>query len=321
MDKFSGSDQQTQEQDQETKLKHTVSEFLQAPRKKRKNFIVVALGKSSSPELKSLIVNHCRKAYPKYAVATPDTQEDFLRQFTRNIMLAVVDDEFIGRANTLNLVKKMKERKRENGVPVVFLTKQPQDLIEGYQKVLKVWHEIDDYIQVDSSPRHALLQKIKQGVEEKNKRRSKRFKVSLPVKFSILGKDDSRLAGVLHDISIHGALLEGDSQRLFTSKDQMVIHIPISRVVTDFGSDVLRITAKVRRVFISGNIIGVSWEFVSDEKLVALTRLVIAAVDSTLSRQANLIRSKIIRSNEDQRAMMQFSLGSLESDADSESKR
>ena len=274
-----------------------VVDYLQAPRKKRKNFIVVATGPSGDNETTQAIVRFVKQAYPKYAVATPQTPEDFLRQFSRNIVLAIISDEFVDLDGTLNLVKLMKEQKNESAIPVLFLTKNPVELIKAYSQKLAAWHEVDEYIVPSLAPRQYLFAKIKSGVEDRYRRKSRRFKIDFPVVFSVLNQGERKLKGTIVDMSVHGAQLKVGDDYIFNPHDQLLLHMPYGKYIRDSGTDVIRVAAKVKRIFISGDRAGLAWEYLTELKLVNLSRMLLAIVDTSLGRQANAARARIAKAD------------------------
>lgn len=276
-----------------------VVDYLQAPRKKRKNFIVIASGPTADQDTVQAIARYARQAFPKFAVATPQTPEEFIRQFSRNIVLAVMNDTFIDLNGTLDLVKMMKERKSESAIPVLFLTKDPDTLIKAYSEKLAAWHEVDEYIVPHSIPRQYLFAKVKAGLEEKYRRRSRRYKINFPVIFSILDQGERRFKGTIADLSIHGAQLVAEEDYIFSPKDQIIVHMPYGTFVKNAATDVIRIAAKVKRILISGNRAGISWEHLTDLKIEQISRILTTSVDTSLLRLATATRARIAKADAD----------------------
>jgi hypothetical protein len=289
--------QEVQQTEDDKKNLQGVVDYLQAPRKKRKNFVVVATKNVTDQETTDAIVRFVKANYPKYAVATPQNMDEFLRQFSRNIILTVIDDEFVEREQTLNLIKTMKERKSESPIPTLFLTRDPEALIDAYTKTLYMWHEIDEYAVPALIPRHYLFAKIKNGIDERYRRRGRRFKVNFPAVFTVLDSGGTRFEGRIVDMSVHGGLIEGPKGHVFNPKDQITVHLPLGRFVKDLGADVLRVSARVRRIFISGNTAGLSWEYLTDAKTEALTKMLASIIDATLYKQASQTRARIAKAN------------------------
>lgn len=280
-------------EDAKAKSTQAVVEYLQAPRRKRKSYVILAAGQNIDPDTVQAIQRFMRTNYPKLSFITVRSTDDLLKYGQRNIVLAIIDDQLTERRETLSAIRKIKEQKPEGSLPTLFLTRDPAALVEVYHQDMPAWHEVDEYIQFADLPRHAMFRKIKAGIETKYQRRGRRYKVSMPVHFQILDSGDKKFLGSILDFSIHGALLSvQDNEHHFTARDQILIHIPLSKYIKG-ESDIFKVSAKVRRVLISGDKAGVSWEYVSEEKLNTLTRLLLAIVDTSLAKSANITRSKI----------------------------
>ena len=277
------------------KNSNSVVEHLQAPRKKRKNFVIFAPGPSVDNDTLQVMIRFVKAAYPKFSVATPTNYDEFVRQFSRNIMLAIVDDEFIGRNETLELVRVMKLKKTDGATPVLFLTRHPEELVAAYNNILAQWHEVDEYINPATTPRPYIFQKIKSGVDDRFRRKSRRFKVQFPVSFGVLDHGDRVFKGRILDMSVHGALLKADENHIFSAKDQILVHIPIGQFVPGSEEDIMRIAAKVKRVFISGDRVGISWAYLTEGKLNQLTKIVAGIVNTSVGKSAAAARAKIAR--------------------------
>lgn len=295
----SGAAAESKEEDSKGKGQQALVDYLQAPRKKRKNFVIFAAGESADPETYQAMIRFIKATYPKYAVATPQNPEEFVRQFSRNIVLAVVDDNFVGLEETLDLVKLMKQRKTEAAVPVLFMTKDPDKLIAGYRDKLALWHEVDEYIVPSSVKRQYLFAKLKNGIDDRYRRKSRRYKAQFPVNYTILDSGDRKYRGTIIDLSVHGALLKTEDEHTFTLRDQILVHMPYGMFVPETESDILRVSAKVRRIFIAGDRAGVSWEHLSDHKLELLSRMMTSIVNTSLARSAAVVRAKIAKADAD----------------------
>jgi DNA-binding response OmpR family regulator len=287
-------DSEAKEESQAEKKKAVV-EYLQAPRKKRKSYIVLAFGENFDPDTAGTITKYVKTQFPKLSIATPKSLDEFTKQFNRQIQLVIADDHFIEQEPTLEILRRLKEKKHESATPVLFLTKDSESLIENYSKHLSMWHEVDDYIVLDQTSRPSLFQKIKNGVDGKNQRRSRRYKTSFAARYTLLDNEEKKLECEVVDISLHGALLRTLTPHVFSTKDQLVIHIPYGNYIKEDAADIIRIAARVRRVFINGDVAGLSWEHINETKLIQLTKLLRALVGSGVSKLANAARSKTIR--------------------------
>jgi hypothetical protein len=302
------ADTESKTEDGKGKSNQGVVDYLQAPRKKRRSFVVIASNGQTDPETIQALVKFVKVAYPKFSVATPKSAEEFVRQFSRNINLVVIEDTFIGLSDTLELIKTMKQKKNESPIPTLFLTKDPDTLVKAYSETLALWNEIDEYVVPALTPRPYLYAKVKTGIDERFRRRSRRYKMNFPIVYTNINHGERRFKGQVVDLSVHGAQITSSEGELFTPKDQLVVHLPYSQFVKDGATDVIRMSAKVRRIFISGDRAGISWEYLSDGKLELVSRMLTKLVDASLGRQAAMTRAKIAKQEADEIAATQRAL-------------
>lgn len=260
-----------------------ITDYLQAPRKKRKNFVILAIPKGFESELVTTIVGFIRQHFPQLAISHPESKKELTRQFGRNISLLIIDHEFAtGEHAVLKLIRSLKVKRKEEVIPVLFLTKNPAKLIAGYHKILLPYQEADDYIVYKKDSKQKLLSRIRSGIDATDARKSRRFKIDHEIMFFHLDQTGS-IRGKLVDISVHGAQIIANNSILFKEGDQIKISIPIgNKVHSEFG-DFLKISARVRRVFIGGNHAGISFEYVSENQNIRLTKFVVACATSQMS--------------------------------------
>lgn len=259
-----------------------IGEFLQAPRKKRKQYIQIAVGEGFDKDLSAAMQNFIKKQFPGHAVTLPTNLAEFKRQSGRNVIFAIVDDEFATMPEVLNSVQALKVRRAESGVPVLFLTKKPDELVDAYHSVLLAYQESDDFINYAGATTEQVLSRIKLGLETKGKRRSRRYKTDLNIACFHLTKNES-VPATLIDMSVHGGLIKAQKDMRFKVGDQLRLSIPAASYLENKG-DFLKVSAKVRRVFISGDLVGVSFEYVSDHLALELAQFVTTLVNSQLAR-------------------------------------
>ncbi len=260
-----------------------VADYLAAPKKKHKSFIVVALGANFSADHESALSKYFQQLGKAFVVARPETPEELARQVSRHIQLLILDDSFAPRDRLLKLVRFMKEKKATIGLPVLFLTREPKEMTTAYRQILLAHQENDDYVDLKGLTPINLVARVKQALEYKNRRRSRRFKVTLPVFFQILGSDAWR-KGTLVDISLHGAMIAtSDSTMSFDLQSQVRLQIPISDVLSPAEGEIFRLSARVRRLSITGASAGMSFEHVTERQMSLLTEFVttLAASQST----------------------------------------
>lgn len=282
------------EQDSSKKPKSAplMSDFLEAPKKKRRSFVILAPGPNLDAELSGAIKTFFASQYPQLSLIVVDSTDELMKLASRNIILILIDDEFAERSKTLSSVRFLKEKKTDGPLPSLFFTKNPAALIAEYHSKLKLWHEVDDYLSISDLSRHELFAKIKSGIQNRNQRRARRIKTNIPVMFQILESGDHKFQGEIIDFSLHGALIScaADGHR-FSLKDQLVVHFPISQFLQG-KADIIRISGRVRRVLISGSKAGISWEHISDIKMATLTEMLTSIVNVSLARAAASARQR-----------------------------
>ena len=246
-------------------------------------------GRDQSDDSKEQFV---KKTYPTLSTSSPRSPQELSRQFGRNISLLVIDDRFDDIHVVLGLVKALKEKRRSETIPVLFLTKSAPDLVNLYHKELLLYHETDEYIVYPGMPRPRIFARIKTGIEDQNKRRSRRYTVFIPISFFLLSKD-MLIDGHIIDLSMHGAVIESEAEIIFRVGDQMKVSIPIGDHIDHHSGDFIKLSARVRRVFISGTKVSMSFEHMTENQSNMLMRFLTSVVGNQLSRQAARVRSAL----------------------------
>ncbi len=272
-----------------------VAEYLQAPRKKRKRYVLIATSGTMPIDLSAAIEAYVRTNFKAMAVAMPRSAEELQKNFGRQIMLLILDDEFIPLERSLELLGDLKRRRGQAPVPVLFLTRQPAQLIASYHKMLAPFHEVDDYINYAKVERAEIFSRIRHGLNHKNARKSRRYKIDIPLDYFLLA-DDAMHKGRLIDLSVHGALLKAEDGRIFRPGDQLKLHVPIPEHMLSVQGDYLKLSAKVRRIFIIGDQAGISFEHLSEDKILSLTEFLTSFVSDQAARRAMAMRARAVRS-------------------------
>ena len=272
-----------QKVDQEDKA--GVVDHLTSPRKKRRNFAVMAISSSFDKDLLDSIESYIRINYQYLTLVRPKSKEELRVLLSKNITVMFIDDTFLWREGVFQELKLVKQRKGTK-IPFLFLTDDEERLIDDYNKELLAFQEIDSYVNFRKLPMEQLLARVGRCISANNKRASRRYQVEIPVRYFHL-TDDKQYNGHIVDISIHGAILLDASGVIFRQNEQLKINIPINNLIDFEGGEFLRVSAKVRRVMISGNRVGISWEYLSDSQLYYITNYVIAIVNNKISK-ANL---------------------------------
>lgn len=264
---------QTQKsEDVDGKSSGSVSDFLVAPKKKRKNYVILAFGDNFDSEIAKTVESHVRSQYPQLAVACPKNPAEMSRLMAKLISLLVIFDEFHGTADkTLDAVALIKKKKSADGVPTLFVTQNDEELVERYHKQLLPFHEVDEFVSLRNLQMPILFMRIRSALRGTTKRRSRRFEFNLPVTYFDLNTSKT-LNGQLEDLSLHGALLRASDGNVFSVGDQIRINLNVSKVQKPAEGEYLRISARVRRLYISGDLVGVSFEFLNERQLLVLTK-------------------------------------------------
>ena len=95
------------------KTMQSVVEHLQAPRRKRKSFVVMAAGPNSDADTINAIQRFMKSQYAKISFVVLNSLSDLVKYSSRNIILALVDDELEDRALTMQTIRKIKEKKTD----------------------------------------------------------------------------------------------------------------------------------------------------------------------------------------------------------------
>lgn len=284
-------DEQTKE-----KANQGVVGHLQAPKKKRKNYIVLAFNPKFDPELARQIKNAIRLELPALSLASPTSEKEFKRAAGRQLSVVVIDNNFIGEKETIQILKELKIKKQVP-VPVLFLTEDQDRLIELYHKYLLPFQETDEFINIDKSNTALILAKIKSIINQKSPRKSRRYPVNIDLTYTSLAHNKTT-KGKLIDMSVHGGVLVSKEDEIFKVGDQLKVSIPVNNLIKGHTSDFMKIPAKVRRLFINGNKVSLSWEYLSEQQTYKITEFITEMVNSKTQqdlankRTAILIKSK-----------------------------
>lgn len=266
-----------------------IADYLQAPRRKRKNFVVLALGRSFPIPVRRTIENVIKKDFTQLAIVSPDNMDELRRLFGRNISLLIVNDELDKLENLLIDLRKLKEKRKADKIPILFMTKHPYDLIQAYNAQMLIYQELDDYLCYDNESGATIASRIKDIIDTENKRKSRRYVIKHPVTFFHLTKD-KKFTGEIIDLSFHGAAILADNC-ILREGDQLLVSIPLSEQKNFGEGDFLKISARVRRVFISGNRVGVSFEHVSTNQSQKLAQFILTVASASMRSQTARLKA------------------------------
>lgn len=253
-----------------------LSEFLRAAGKKRKNYGIIAVGKEIDDDSAKLVEKFLQEHFSgDLVVAKISSVPELERFITRQIRFVVIDDSFASVSTNIRIIKRLKRRHHEETIPVLFLTNKPQELVFEYNRHLLAYQETDHYLPTIGLTLARLSEALALVSNRQQVRRSKRFPINLPVKIRLL--DGRDLDGELENISLHGALLHS-RDHIFRLGEQMKVRIAIYEHLPISLGEFMWLSAKARRVLISGSQIGVSWEHLGEQQIdtlsLFLTRLV-----------------------------------------------
>ncbi len=256
------------------KKESNVTDYLETQKKKRKNYIVIAGSSSLSPDVVTSIQNYVKKLIPGIVTVRPQGIIDLAKLVTKQINLMVIDDEFAEINEVMKTLRVMKEKKADTHMPVLFLTRNVDSLISAYHKELLLYQETDDYVNYRKNSVDRVLSKIKISLSEVAKRKSRRFSIDIPISYHQL-RYGQQHSGRLIDVSLHGALIEGSNTHLFEMREQIRLSVPVYNYTKPALGDYLSLTGIVRRVYISGSRAGLSFEYLTNDKINALSEFLV----------------------------------------------
>ncbi len=280
--------------DERLREQKRVADFLAAPRKKRRSYIVTALTQNTASDYRNSIEHFVRVNFKNVALSHARNVEELKKAFGRQVVMVIFDDQFTDLETGLEMISGLKRKKSAVPSSILFLTRQPSALIAEYNKILLPFHESDDYLVLERNETPVLFSKIKAGLAQQSRRRSRRYRVDLPVSYFALN-DDKFYKGRLTDLSIHGAMLETIETRLFANEEQIKISIPAGSFLNAAEGDYLKLSARVRRVHIGGNMAGISFEHVSEKQLLRLTAYLSSLVNEQVTKAVLSLKLKQVK--------------------------
>lgn len=282
-------DNPSNNQKQSEERQSQIADYLQAPRKKRKNYVFFALGSSFPRALKGRMKDFVQKAFPQLAIAEPVNSSELGRLFGRNISLVIVDHHFDKEETVFRLIKALKEKRAKEIIPVLFLTNSPEKLIKMYNQFLLKYQSTDDYVEYEKSSTQKVLSRIKLGIEVAEKSQLRPYTIKHKISFFHLDYNQTFQAEVI-DLNIHGGQIVALGDCIFKEDDQIKITMPINKLIKSDRGDFLKISARVRRVFIGGTHAAISFEHVTDMQRQLLTKVLMAIVSDELSFQTKQLK-------------------------------
>lgn len=264
------------------------SQILAGPRRKKKKK-KVALYLSGPDAAGSRDVKAAEKVFEllneELSVIKLTSPEEGLKVLLlKTVELIVIDHSLlVDETTTVEFVQELKKRRK---APVVFITKNEKKLIDNYRHYLKLYEELDDYVNspVDPGDLGRRISRILKG----EGRAAKRFEIKSAVFVERL-TNGVRLAGTMLDLSLVGVGLRLPAASV-SRGEQLRIIIPLKPFDyfhPQFG-DLLKIAARVRRVSLDSETLGCSIEHLTPLQGEALTAL--------LERASRRLRNRIFQS-------------------------
>jgi hypothetical protein len=260
-----------------TETTTSVKSLFSKDKKTKKTYIFMCLGADFSAKLRSTIEGFLKAKFPEMPIIQLRQSADISKQALRNIGLIILDEGFGDFNESIRELESLKSKKVKDNVPTLFLTRDSRRVIDVYKQNMKVFQEVDDYIRYENLPVEVLYEKLTRAVRDKNRRKTKRFTLKLKVRFRVLNVPEV-FQGVLKDISLHGGLLVADTFDQFHIGDQIHISLPIGRYNNYETGEFVSLSAKVRRIMIDGQNVGISFEHVSDKQLAYLREYLLQEV-------------------------------------------
>jgi hypothetical protein len=282
--------------------KKSMLEHLQAPRRKRRNYVFLAVGPDIDSNLLTKVEQFISLNFPVMTVHVVPSLADLEKLLTKQVNLIIVSDGFAPFDRILPLLRQFKETNLQTGFPILFLTRDEENLISKYQSILAAYQETDDYLALSGMSDKHLLAKIQERLNPKiPHRRARRFPANLSVRYTDL-KSGKFYSGVIEDISLFGCLLAKDpSAPQFTKFDQIRIFMPNEGFISKQFGDSIPFFARTSRVLLGGERTGLTWAQMSEEKHAILFKILTEMVGKKLvdtvqrEKNAEIIRRKNVR--------------------------
>lgn len=243
--------------------------FLDTPNQKRKKYILFLYKENQENQEKiRTLEKTIQKSLKNIILARFEDPNEGLRALiVKNIEMLILDSSlFEDDSIAIDYVVECKKRKK---CPVFFIAKDSVKIVEEYRKKLYMYEEFDNYFPepVDTTD---LSKKLQQALVAKG-RTAKRFLMSVPVSFYRLN-DNRKYTVNLIDLSLVGFGVEHNFKDLFVKNEQVQIKIPLEKFKlfhAQYG-EFLPLSGRLRRVDITGNVLGFSIEFITPMQMETL---------------------------------------------------
>ena len=112
---------------------------------------------------------------------------------------------------------------------------------------------------------------------------SKRYRVDIEVKYFNLTQM-VHSEGTIIDINLHGGVLIDNKNFIFNKHHQLQFNLPLTGCLDLSYGEFMRLTAKTRNVFMGGNKVGFSWEYLSENQHIILTKFLTNLVSDNFNK-------------------------------------
>jgi response regulator RpfG family c-di-GMP phosphodiesterase len=244
-----------------------------ASNKKQKHYVLIMfnLRKAESVKELQILERMLHNNFPEFGILKLEDPEEGLKVLLlKQVDIIILEWSFLN-DNSL-AVEYARECKQRIKCPILFLTRDEPNLILNYQKKMLLYEELDDYISVPVEPPE-FTRKLKKMIQTEG-RAAKRFRIDVVLSVLRL-KDELTMTAKLVDMSLVGFSMNLESSENISNLAQIRVTFPLKPFALfhpQYG-EVIKFSAKVRRVSIDGRRLGCSFEHLTSLQSDCLTRM------------------------------------------------
>ena len=229
-----------------------------------------------APEIQALIKNSVQKKLGPKKLLIPKKSEHLSYVKNYKFKVLIIDENIASLDEVMNIALYLKKKMFNEGAPILFLTKDPDKLIAKYKEVLLPFTEQDEFFHIGEEDLEVLASRITNFLDTSLlRRRSLRIPLDIMAGFRTVNQLEYTPIKILN-ISLHGALILFFENKTIKAGTQVLIQMPVSGLLPAKFGEILRLSAKIRRVKIDGQHAGVSWENSSEEQFIKLTKFILS---------------------------------------------
>lgn len=258
-------------------VNNTKDEKKSSFKKNKDDFYTLALiNDQLDPEIQALIKNSVHEKLGPKKLVIPKKAEHLSYVKNYKFKVLIIDENIASLDEVMNIALYLKKKMFYEGAPILFLTKDPDKLIDKYKEVLLPFTEQDDFFHLGEENLEVLASRITNFLDTSLlRRRSLRIPLDIMAGFRTVNQLEYTPVKLLN-ISLHGALILFFEGKIIKVGTQVLIQLPISGLLPAKFGEIMRLSAKVRRVKIDGQHAGVSWENSSEEQFIKLTKFILS---------------------------------------------